>query len=278
MKNKTYDIPTIHVTDQYDIFNRLEGNRPVTKKRSSKIRKSIEARGYIPVPIVVNEHLEIIDGQGRVDAVSNMGLPVYYMIVPGLGLEDCVQMNITSTSWTLQDYVSSYANTGNENYQRLIMLQDNHRKLPLSVIVCAATGVMASNNANIKTGLLELPQDRCEDIDEMLSYVELFVPICKEHTIGNANQIYMALCFCYQCDQVNNDRMLNAFARYTHKARSTSSIAEILNFLTEMYNCNLKKDRVYITTEYYKYMDGMYAWYANKWGHKTLSAGESEIA
>ena len=269
MKKKTaYDVPTILVTTDYGMFKRLEGNREVTKKRSAKIQKSIKKVGYIPVPIVVNEHMQIIDGQGRAEAAKALGLPIYYMIVPGLGLAHCVLMNITSTSWTTIDYVSSYAEIGNDNYKRLLELKMSHNELPISVVTCAATGVIATTNPSIKTGTLILSEEMADSVDAMLAYVELFVPVCKEHkdTIGNPTSIYNALCFCYQHDEIDNDRMLDAFTRYWHLARSTSKVADVLGFLEDMYNRKRKKGKVYITTEYRKYMDGKYPWYGSRYG------------
>ena len=260
------DAPTILMTKDYGTFRRLEGNREVTAKRSAKICKSISEIGLVPVPIVVNERMEVIDGQGRLDACEALGLPVYYIIHPGLGIEACVQMNVNSTSWTILDYVRSFAEIGNENYKRLLRLFDTH-DVSLNVVVCAATGVMSTSSPNIRTGNLILPQERFSDIDAMLTWVDQFVPICKENAVKNAGQIYLALCFCYQCPEVCNERMLEAFAKYTDKMRSATSIKEIIDYLTQIYNHGLKaQNKVYITTEYHRYMDGLYPWYAAKWG------------
>ena len=37
--------------------------------------------GFIKNPIVVNEKMEIIDGQGRFEVCKEKGLPIYYNIV-----------------------------------------------------------------------------------------------------------------------------------------------------------------------------------------------------
>jgi hypothetical protein len=116
----------------------MEGNREVTARRAREVRTSIERIGLIPVPIVVNEHLEVIDGQGRLEAISQLKLPVFYIIVPGLGLQDCVAMNVNTTPWRMIDYIKSYAETGNDNYKRLLKLINGY-ELPESVIICAVS-------------------------------------------------------------------------------------------------------------------------------------------
>ena len=56
-------------TNKYEIFKQLKGNREVSPKRISKIINSIKEVGYIINPIIVNEKMEVIDGQGRLEAL-----------------------------------------------------------------------------------------------------------------------------------------------------------------------------------------------------------------
>ena len=62
-------------TTDYDAFKRVLGNRKVLEDRVSKILASFDKIGYIPVPIIVNEKFEVIDGQGRLEACKRRGLP-----------------------------------------------------------------------------------------------------------------------------------------------------------------------------------------------------------
>ena len=74
-------------------------------------------------PIVVNEKFEIIDGQGRFKALKTLSLPIEYILIPGLGLEECKKMNENSTTWNSRNFIVSEAELGNENYQRLLNLE-----------------------------------------------------------------------------------------------------------------------------------------------------------
>lgn len=260
--------PPILRTKDYDSFRRMEGNRVVTAKRASHIRESIKQIGLIPVPIVVNEHMEVIDGQGRLEAIRSLDLPVFYIVVPGLTLADCVSMNINTTPWSLLDYINSYAETGNENYRRLKRLIDGY-DLPASAVVCATTGVMATSNAKvIKGGTLELDEDYFWAVDGMLTYVEQFVKVMKEKGISNKGPVYNALCFCYQCEDVDNDRMFTQFEHYCNKLNSATKTVEVLETLTEIYNFNRRSGKVYIKTKYLEFLDGKYPWYASYWGKR----------
>ena len=56
-------------TNKYEIFKELKGNREISPLRITKIINSIKNVGYIINPIIVNEKMEIIDGQGRLEAL-----------------------------------------------------------------------------------------------------------------------------------------------------------------------------------------------------------------
>ena len=51
-------------TNDYDIFQHIDGNRNVNKLHLKRLKESIHEE-YIPVPIVVNSKYQIIDGQHR---------------------------------------------------------------------------------------------------------------------------------------------------------------------------------------------------------------------
>ena len=109
-------------TTDYGIFNRLAGNRSVDEKRVQKIIQSIQTVGYVPNPIVVNEKMEVIDGQGRLEALKRLGMPVDYIISKGTTIRQTQVMNATSTTWSKEDYIKSYAEGGSKSYQRLMQM------------------------------------------------------------------------------------------------------------------------------------------------------------
>lgn len=103
----------------YTVFHRLPENRDVTQLRVGKIVASISEK-YITNPIIVNEKMEIIDGQGRYEALKQLGKPVQYIIANGATQQDCIRMNKYNTKWTPLDFATSYAKAGKVAYKRLI--------------------------------------------------------------------------------------------------------------------------------------------------------------
>lgn len=105
----------VYEEKDYSKFKRLENNRDVTESRKEKLKASISS-GEILNPIIVNEKMEIIDGQGRYEAKKELGLPIQYIISKGAGIEECQKMNRYNTKWSIVDYIYSYARAGNPNY------------------------------------------------------------------------------------------------------------------------------------------------------------------
>ena len=60
----------IYETTSYSQFKTMEGNRAVKDGRVNKIVESINKIGYVLSPILVNEKMEVIDGQGRLSALE----------------------------------------------------------------------------------------------------------------------------------------------------------------------------------------------------------------
>lgn len=87
-------VGAIYSSQEYSEFKKLNGNRSVLEQRKNMIIASIQERGWIRNPIVVNEKMEIIDGQGRFEALKKLNMPVEYVVAKGATISDCIALNI----------------------------------------------------------------------------------------------------------------------------------------------------------------------------------------
>ncbi|XCY65795.1 ParB N-terminal domain-containing protein [Streptococcus iniae] len=74
--NNGTEINTVYKTTNYDMFNFSKFNRNVFL--TPEMLKQAEL-GFVS-PIIVNENLTVIDGQHRLTACQQLGLPVEYII------------------------------------------------------------------------------------------------------------------------------------------------------------------------------------------------------
>jgi len=81
-KNKYISIRgIIKFTSDYSRFNTVRGNRKVYPLQVAKLLLRIKARGQ-KVPVLVNEKMEIIDGQHRVEVCTQLQIPALYRQQP----------------------------------------------------------------------------------------------------------------------------------------------------------------------------------------------------
>lgn len=264
MKTKVSITGQTYRTNDYSIFKRLLGNREVKSARVNKIKTSIEKYGYIYNPIVINEKYEVIDGQGRLEALELLGLPVDFVVSEGTGLEECIALNASFTNWNMNDYIDSYCEMGNSNYILLDSLCKKYPSLKLNIITQIATGKVANSNNAIKAGTFKINKDNMKEIERDLNVAAEVTPIFNVRVKGNTQYYIYACVFAYR-HGADLGRIIDVLNREI--IAPAPDIKTALNNLSDLYNKNLKKKDNRIRL-YYLYDDEMtnkYGWYQNKW-------------
>jgi hypothetical protein len=102
-------------TSDYDKFSFYNGNRDINPNHVMKLEASMQKK-YLFTPITVNEKGEIIDGQHRFTAAKKLGLPIYYVVQEGYGLEEIHILNANQKNMTTNDFMVGYCNMGFDDY------------------------------------------------------------------------------------------------------------------------------------------------------------------
>lgn len=240
----------IYTTVQYDIFKQLKGNRTVKNGRVVKAMESIQKHGWLDEPILVNENLEIIDGQGRLEALRRLGMPVEFIIQKGIGKSECQALNHYQKNWTTMDYVECYVADNNGNYIWLKNMLRTYTALTKSVIfsVCVSGGRNSSIGSAdffkvIEEGRLNVSNEGRKRAEEALIYLSRFVDTAK-HLGGRKDKFYTALMFLYLLDGIDNERLCSVInnARYDGMVSSATPEGYLQQFEIQ-YNKNLQKSK-----------------------------------
>lgn len=214
---KAYEV---YVTKNYDIFKRLTGNRDIPESRISKIVKSIQDIGWIKNPIVVNEKMEVIDGQGRLTALQRLGLPVEYIIAEGAGSQECIYMNMNMVNWSQTDFIKSYAEQGNVNYQRLLALMNTYANGNLHIISTALYRVSKPKHREIKDGSLQITEDQYFAAVDRLKFVQpLLTKLDAKRLPGSIIMLMQTLIYYYDYPEVNKERLKRKIEKYIYNQR-----------------------------------------------------------
>ena len=255
-QNELRESYKIKSTKNYGIFRFIDGNRDV--KHAAKIKKSIEAVGLLICPILCNEKMEIIDGQGRFTACKEMNLPVYYVIQSGVGIEEVRKMNSVSSNWNTGNYVHSYTQ-GEDTSDNYIFLESLHKQFPdFGFTFLASMGDPSGKTRSlkhIKNGEFKCSQSEYEYATTKLNYISKFVKYVREIG-GNSDYMYRALSFCYENPDIDNNYLLQKFAQRYKAIQEVATIRGALESIQSAYNYHQDSahDPVFLISDYDRYL------------------------
>jgi hypothetical protein len=145
---------TIFETRDFSIFKKLSHNRSTSKNKSNlralkKSMSSVRGKNLLTL-IIVNEFMEIIDGQHRVkvyeELYANTPLDerptLHYVICKGYGLEECRAYNKAGKTWDGHDFLESYVSQGMLPYQQFEAFMNTHEFLDYWITLRILTGTI----------------------------------------------------------------------------------------------------------------------------------------
>ena len=119
------EVNKVYRTSDLTIFKTLDGNRDVIQSHLKRLSKSMKDRKLFS-PIIVNEKMEVIDGQHRLMASKNNNVAIEYIIVNGYGLKEVQILNANSKNWNSDDYMNGYCDLKNQEYIKYKEFKDTY--------------------------------------------------------------------------------------------------------------------------------------------------------
>lgn len=224
----------IEQSDIYGLFKSMDGNRSVSKGHVESLKRSfVDYPELIAAqPVLVNEDLEIIDGQHRFEAAKELKLPINYIKVKGLGVDEARKLNVTQRKWIPMDYASSYAGSGSEDYATYIQLREEY-EIPHNVLLAA----ISRNRANNAGRMFKLGEFH---IDDMAGSVER---LQKLRQVQQLTRLPLISPLCYALLQVMEMETFD-WERFIKKLETTngaqflrySQIKDYLRAIEDTYN------------------------------------------
>lgn len=240
----------VQSTTNYKQFKKLIGNRNVTEARINKIINSIKKVGYLSNPIIVNEKMEVVDGQGRLAALERLGLPVEYIVQEGVGIEECISMNLHQTNWNLMNYITSFASRKNENYIKLLKLMQQYNDFNLNAIATALYGIGRFSPKIIANGELIISKEAEEIARNRMDYVRQLNETLALMKVNKAT-LRQALIYMTMFNEVDKESFIEQFKKNGLLLKPFHTLNECMQSIEELYNYGRHK-KIFIHTEYIK--------------------------
>ena len=124
----------VYSTTEYSKFKKLRGNRAINELHVRRLVEAIKEKD-LQIPIIVDEDMNVLDGQHRLDAYKIVGNPIFYIVKNKFDLQDVRNVNSVARKWTLTEYLMSYCKLGKKDYQ---LLEWFHRTYEFGIAECVA--------------------------------------------------------------------------------------------------------------------------------------------
>lgn len=241
-------IGNIYEEDDYSVFKRLPDNRDVLSKRLNKLIASMTEK-YICNPIIVNEKMEVIDGQGRFEARKEMGVPIHYIVAEGATINDCRRMNKYNTQWSKLDFAKSYASRGIADYVTLLRTCKQTRLAISSVLRLANRGGVADADAMspLERGELVFTEKDAETVVHVMELIgEIWEALTFTDRISDAFRNGVKV--MSEMEGYNHERMLRNCKTQRGSFNQMTSLGSQLKEFERIYNYKTKaKDKLYFS-------------------------------
>lgn len=245
-------IGRIFQTDEYDMFKRLPDNRDVLDKRVRKLVASISEK-YLTNPIIVNEKMEIIDGQGRYEALKQLGKPIDFIVVNGAGSEDCKRMNRFNTRWSTLDFAKSFAKAGIKAY--IILLRGvDATKLSITMVLRLANHGTTPKGSSVAMSKFEKGEldFTDQDYDKVLAVHKAAdeITYALQTTHRRNDAFYTAVKIITETDNYSHERMLRNCATLRSSYNQMSALKDQLVEFERIYNYRTSGDKKLYFSDY----------------------------
>jgi hypothetical protein len=236
---------TIQNTSKYSIFDTVTGNRLIDRGHLANLIAAVRANNLLQYqPILVNENMQIIDGQHRLEAAKRLQVEVFYIIGKGLKLSDVITLNSRSKMWTTEDYLQSHVKNGNKEYEKIHPFANEHGLSianAIAILFAGRTQTVVMHGKVFREGKFEVTD---------MEASEEFVARLKElsrYTIGNVwqNRMFIqAMHLFYYRFELSHETLIAKLELTGTTFGKQVTREEYLKAIETVYNFNAKKSRV----------------------------------
>lgn len=239
-EQNTMNLPIneVYKTDDLDMFKFTKFNRNILFT-DEMLKQAKE--GFIS-PIIVNEYMVVIDGQHRLEHAKKAGVPIEYIVKPGLTEHDIVRMNTTQRPWSLLNFIESYANQGSEQYVALLNLI-NKKYAGTSVVI--SVGRNSTGSSKGLTDLVKSGNFEFVNFEQTLNFLKYYERFRKETNTPKKTKVALAIYALYRLKGFDEDRLIRKVLqkKFDDDLRVKGyDLTEALREFIDKYNDKLTQD------------------------------------
>ena len=143
------EVNKVYRTSDLSIFKQIDGNRIPNLQHVKRLSQSIISNGMKCNPILVNEKMQVIDGQHRLMAAQESDSFIYYIVIDGYSLNEVHTLNLNQKNWSKKDFMEGYAKMGVDSYVKLSKFTTINNDFSFSDCVALCSNLSTSSSSCI---------------------------------------------------------------------------------------------------------------------------------
>lgn len=238
---------SIQATKDYSIFKKQDCNREISTGNLNKIISSIKAKNLLEFrPIIVNQNMEVIDGQHRLEAAKHLGVDIWYKVDHSSQIEDIILLNTNQKKWNLPDYLNYYLNTGRVEYDKLKRFMDS-QKIDLRTALRLLGSSDPNNATKFRAGTYKFPPEETHlMINARANHYNEIRDIISTHRINgkaicSKSKFLDALMSFIRIEEMDYAIFKERISNNLEKVRICATYTEYFEMLKKIYNFRNKE-------------------------------------
>lgn len=233
-------------TKNYEQFKTIRSNREVDNRHVLALVKSIQEKNLLHLnPIIVNESLEVIDGQHRLEAARLLNTDIYYVIDGEIKEADISKLNSVKKNWSVLDYVNYFATTGKPEFKEVLNFIAKYPGIKLTTIFALLSSDERGSYAKAaRSGYVDISNLKVAyKVADML--VELYNLPGKEFVFDS--KFGIALMKCTKDSSFDFATLMEKITMLQRRFVKCPTIKEYLEMIEEIYNYKNSKNIIKLT-------------------------------
>ena len=223
----------VYKTTQYEKFTVLQGNRRINELHRQRLMKAMKAR-YLVSICYVNDRFEIIDGQHRFSICEELGLPFYFIIIPGYSLEEVQILNARTKNWTAVDLLDSFCDRGKKEYQRARDFMECYGlSFSPAIRLLTHNRVISKSSESFSSGTLCIHED---DYNRALKIADRIREIADLVSFARQDNFIAAYSDAFDQKEFKPAEFLKKAVAYPSKLIRQSTTDQYLAMIESLYN------------------------------------------
>ena len=234
----------VQSTNEHSIFQIQIGNRPINNNHVARLILSMKER-YLMAPLIVNEKMEVIDGQHRLKAQEELNLPTYFIENRGNSLKETQILNQNSNNWTANDFMNGYCNQGRPEYIKYKAFNDkynfNHQ--------CQMNLLRGTTSEGKWYEVFRAGTYKITHLKQASRIADAIMEVGKYYAGNKRRSFVMAIQKAMAIEEYSHAQFLNKLKNQSTKMVDCTDWKQYLALIETIYNFKTKKDnrvRLYI--------------------------------